>query len=326
MGKRVSPTAIGLFVVSSLAILAAAILIVGSGRLFRKPARFICMFQGNLNGLKVGAAVKVRGVQIGTVEEIKLRLSRDEGRLRPGISELRLPVIIDLDRSQLMAKGGTGAALGKVGFDDLVKQGLRAQLKTESLLTGLLYIDLDLHPGAPLNLAIEPGTGRYREIPTVPTQLEEVQEQVKRALEKFDQIDFPGLAASITNAANSINDLARSPSLKATLESLKNTTANLNKTLISVRTAVDNMNGEIDPLAASLRQNSAEVNVTLKETRAVLGELQLVLDPDAPLAVRLNQVLDQLTDTSRSIGALADYLQQNPSSLIRGRYVPEKAH
>src|SRR5467141_478854 len=153
MGKRVSPAVIGAFVVASFAILIVALVVVGSGRMFTKPIRFICMFQGNLNGLKVGAPVKVRGVQIGTVAEIKLRLSPSEGRLRPGITELRLPVIVDLDRSQLLARGGTGEALETAGFRDMLRQGMRAQLNTESLLTGLLYIDLDLHPGAPMNLA-----------------------------------------------------------------------------------------------------------------------------------------------------------------------------
>jgi hypothetical protein len=51
-------------------------------------------------------------------------------------------------------------------------------------------------------------------------------------------------------------------------------------------------------------------------------DLQATLDPDSPLAVHLNQALEQLTDTTRSVGVLADYLQQNPSALIRGRYVP----
>src|SRR5262249_16268258 len=146
MSKRVSPTIIGAFVVGSFAILVVALIVVGSGRMFTKPIRFICMFQGNLNGLKVGAPVKVRGVQIGTVAEIKLRLSPSEGRLRADVKELRLPVIVDLDRSQLLARGGTGQALEKSGFQDMLKQGMRAQLNTESLLTGLLYIDLDLHP------------------------------------------------------------------------------------------------------------------------------------------------------------------------------------
>ena len=84
MGKRVSPAVIGAFVVASFAILIVALIVVGSGRMFTKPIRFICMFQGNLNGLKVGAPVKVRGVQIGTVAAIELRLLPSQGRMRPG--------------------------------------------------------------------------------------------------------------------------------------------------------------------------------------------------------------------------------------------------
>jgi paraquat-inducible protein B len=324
MTKRISPTAIGVFVVASFAILLAAIVVVGSGSIFRKPLKFICMFQGNLNGLKVGAPVKIRGVQIGTVAAIKLRLSPSEGQLRQDVMDLRLPVIVALDRSQLTAQGGTGEALEKAGFEDILKRGMRAQLKTESLLTGLLYIDLDLHPNAPLNLAIEPGSGPYREIPTIPTDLEAVQEQATKALAKLEQIDFQALVISITTAANSINSIATSASLKATLESLKDTTANLNTTIISVRAAVNNLNTKIDPLVTSLHQNSDEVNSTLKQTRAALVDLQSAIDPESPLAIHLNAALDQLTDTTRSIGEFTDYLQRNPGALVRGKYVAGK--
>jgi paraquat-inducible protein B len=325
MAKRVSPTAIGVFVVGSFAVLIAAVIVVGSGNLFRKPSRFICMFPGNLNGLKVGAPVKVRGVQIGAVAEIRLVLSPSDGRLRPDITQFRLPVLVELDRSQLMARGGTGHALGQAGFEDMMKRGMRAQLQTESLLTGLRYIDLDLHPDTPLNLAIEPGSGPYREIPTIPTDFEAVQEQATRAVAKLEQIDFQALVMSITTAANSINNLASSPSLKATLESLKETTANLNTTIISVRAAVNNVNAKIDPLVASLHQNSDEVNATLKQTSATLVALQATLDPDAPLAIRLNTALEQLTETASSIGELTDYLRRNPSALVRGKYVSGQA-
>jgi hypothetical protein len=105
----------------------------GSGRMFTRPVRFICMFQGNLNGLKIGAPVKVRGVQIGTVATIQLRLLPSQGRMLPGIKGLRLPVIIGVDRSQVLARGATGEALGTAGFDDWIKKGMRAQLATESL-------------------------------------------------------------------------------------------------------------------------------------------------------------------------------------------------
>ena len=323
MSKRVSPTIIGAFVVASFAILVVALIVVGSGKMFTRPIRFICLFQGNLNGLKVGAPVKVRGVQIGEVSAIELRLLPSQGTMRPGIRGLRLPVLIDVDRSQLLARGGTGAALEQSGFDDMIKQGMRAQLATESLLTGLLYIDLDVHPNAPINLALEPG-GPYREIPTVQTGLEQLQERLTRALDKFENIDFQALVVSITDAANSIKTLTGSPELKATLESLKGTVANLNQAVISARALLNNANAKVGPLIADIRESSDEANKTMKETRAALVSLQQTLDPDAPLAVHLNRTLDSLDETSQSLGEFTDYLQRNPGALVRGRYVPEK--
>ena len=323
MSKRVSPTIIGAFVVASFAVLVVALIVVGSGRIFTRPIRFICMFQGNLNGLKIGAPVKVRGVQIGTVAAIELRLLPSQGRILPTIRGLRLPVIIDLDRSQLLARGGTGEALETAGFDKLIKEGFRAQLATESLLTGLLYIDLDVHPNTPLKFVLEPN-GPIREIPTVQTDLEQLQERLTKALDKFEKIDFQALVVSITNAANSIKTLTGSPELKATLESLKGTVANLNQAITSARNILNNANSKIGPLVADLQQNSNEADKTMKDTRAALVNLQNTLDPDSPLAVHLNQTLDSLAETARSIGEFTDYLQRNPGALVRGRYVPDK--
>jgi paraquat-inducible protein B len=323
MGKRVSPAAIGAFVVASFAILIVALIVVGSGRIFTRPVRFICMFQGNLNGLKIGAPVKVRGVQIGTVATIQLRLLPSQGRMLPGIKGLRLPVIIDVDRSQLLARGGTGAALDKSGFDDAIKQGMRAQLATESLLTGLLYIDLGLHPNTPIKFVLEPG-GPYREIPTVRTDLAQLQERLTHTLDKFDKVDFQALVVSITDAANSIKTLTGSPELKAALESLKGTIANLNQAVNSARDLINNANAKVGPLVTDFRESSDEANKTMKETRAVLVSLQQTLDPNSPLAVHLNQTLESLTETSQSLGEFADYLPRNPGALLRGKYVPDK--
>ncbi|MGH7837200.1 MAG: hypothetical protein ACREQC_05155, partial [Candidatus Binataceae bacterium] len=266
---------------------------------------------------------KFRGVQIGSVAAIKLALSPDEGRLKPDTKGFWLPVIIEIQRSQIVGRGGTGSALGQIGFEEMIGRGLRAKLDVESFLTGLLYINLDLHPNAPLNLVLEPG-GRYREVPTVPTTMEAVQKQATDALAKFEQIDFKALVVSITEAADSIKGLTSSPDLKATLDALKGVTQNLNTTMVSMRNTINNANAHIDPLVASLQKNSAEVNATLAQTRTALVDLQAALDPDAPLAVHLNETLDQLAETSRSIGALTDYLQRNPSSLVRGKYIPDK--
>jgi paraquat-inducible protein B len=324
VAKRISPTAIGAFVASAFAILVVVLVVVGSGKLFKKPIKFICLFPGDLNGLRIGAPVKFRGVQIGTVSAIKLKLAPSEGQIKQDVKGFPLPVILELDPAMVAGRGGTGEAFGQTGFEAMLQRGLRAQLNVESLLTGLLYVDLDLHPHTPLELVLVPNSSPYREIPTIPTTMEAFQEKATKALADFDKIDFQAMTASITEAANSIKTLTSSPDLKATLAGLKDATRNLNETVISIRMAVNNANAKVNPLIQHLQHNSDEVNLTLKQTREALVQLQSTLDPDSPLAVRLNQALDEFTNTAQSIGELTDYLQENPSSLIRGRYVPDQ--
>src|SRR5690242_10788329 len=110
MARRVSSAAIGGFVLASLGLAAVAALVLGSGKLLQKPHEYICLFEGNLNGLKIGAAVKVRGVQIGTVKEISLRLHPGQGELRQiSIARQPMPVILEIDEREFLAKGGMSA-------------------------------------------------------------------------------------------------------------------------------------------------------------------------------------------------------------------------
>jgi paraquat-inducible protein B len=214
MDKRVSPAAIGAFVLAGIALAVVATVILGSGELLQNHYDYICMFQDNLTGLKVGAPVKVRGVQIGRVKEISLWLHEGQGELRQiSIADQPLPVIIELDERELRASGGGPAfmrefrpigarslALNQAVIDELVKMGLRARLSMENLLTGVIYVDFEFHPGTPLNFYLVHGSGPYPEIPTIPTQWEQIREGATKALAKLGEVDFKRLADSITEA------------------------------------------------------------------------------------------------------------------------------
>jgi paraquat-inducible protein B len=324
MPKRFSSAAIGMFVVSSLALGVAALAVLGSGSLFRRPHRFICFFQGSLNGLKVGAAVKVRGVEIGSVTEIRLRPQPSEGRIKASAEAFNaLPVIIDIDESQLKSRGATGSALKPRELNALIERGLRAQLNTESFLTGLLYIDLDLYPGTPVKLLLEPGSGEYPEIPTVPTDLEQVQATAIKALAKLDKIDVVKLTQSITDAGTAAANLLNSPDIKTTLASLQTATRNLDKTISTVRGLVENVNNRSGPVLASLKKASDQASLTLAQISSTAATLQAGLAPDSPLTYRLDVALENFSEASSAIRELTDYLQRNPSAIVRGKYVPE---
>ncbi|HVO95516.1 MAG TPA: MCE family protein, partial [Terriglobales bacterium] len=103
MKTRVSPTLIGVFVVGAVAVLVAAIVGLGSGVWFRKTYEFVLYFQGSVNGLNVGAPVKYKGVEIGSVTDILLQLEKPQ----PG----RIPVIIELDAKRIAGRGLTANLL-----------------------------------------------------------------------------------------------------------------------------------------------------------------------------------------------------------------------
>src|SRR4030095_1427639 len=138
MNKKISPTLIGAFVVGALSLLVVAVIALGSGRLFRQTREFVLYFDNSVNGLRVGAPVKFKGVEIGSVKDIRLQLE-EGGEIN------KIPVIIEIDLKKLTARGATIApAVDREAFNTfIVDRGLRGQLEMESLVTGLLYVALD---------------------------------------------------------------------------------------------------------------------------------------------------------------------------------------
>jgi paraquat-inducible protein B len=123
---------------------------VDVGKMFRRPTRFICMFTGNLNGLKIGAPVKVRGVQVGEVSAIRLRLDSSEGELRTDFNGFRLPVIIDLDQTMLSrVLNDADAQIGPL-VTDLRETSDETDKTLKGVQAALTKLQQGLDPNAPL--------------------------------------------------------------------------------------------------------------------------------------------------------------------------------
>ena len=98
MNKKISPAMIGAFVLGAVALIVIAILVFGSGRLFRQTRDFVLYFDNSVNGLRIGAPVKIKGVEIGSVKDIRLQLEQ-------GTAGDKIPVIIEIDLEKLTSKG-----------------------------------------------------------------------------------------------------------------------------------------------------------------------------------------------------------------------------
>ncbi len=206
-GRRATPALIGAFVLGAVALAAAVVVIWGSGRFFRQTRSFVCYFTGSVNGLNPGAPVKFRGVPIGSVTDIRFRLA--EARA-PTPDEFRIPVWFDVDLKQLSELRGRAVRLDRARLDELIAQGLRAQLQTESFVTGVLYVGLDFFPGSPIAL-VHGERADILEVPTMPTALERASQTISKLAARIEQLDIEGLVRSITEAFDGANALVRSP-------------------------------------------------------------------------------------------------------------------
>lgn len=323
MSKRTNPKAIGIFVVGAVALSFVALAMFGSGALFVKSHPFIMFFPGDLNGLNVGAPVKFRGVKIGSVTGIRLQLVNV---LQSASSKLRMPVTVELDESAITVPGPSGASLSSAELiRQAISKGLRAQLATESFVTGILYVSLDMRPDTKAEFYL-PQNPNYVEIPTLPTTLEQAGALLEQVLAQMRQADLPGLVKSAHTTFQATSELVSSPELKAAVVSFDQAARNLSRTAASIRNTSDSLNVRMVPLLRSLQAASDNAAVTMRNLQSAsaranetLGAAHQMIEPNSPLNYQLYQALVGLTDASRSIQQLADYLERNPGALLRGR-------
>jgi paraquat-inducible protein B len=309
MGKHANPAVIGAFVIGALALVAAAVVAFGSGRLFRPTQSFVLYFGGTVNGLAKGAAVKFRGVEIGEVTDILLRLPEQD----PAV--LRLPVLIELDLARMAGLGVMAESIaGKDRSRTLIDAGLRAQLQLQSFITGVLFIGLDFFPGSKVELVLPPDSG-YLEIPTLPTSLEQAQAKVQEILDRLSRVDVGALADSLRETVDGVNRLFSSGEVDAMLGSAR-------EALNEIRRVAADLRPQISSVVKSANGTADDLRVTIKRLDAALEGLQSVISPDAPVVHAAARSLIELGEAARAVRDLADYLDRNPDALLTGRGAP----
>ncbi|HUE39787.1 MAG TPA: MlaD family protein [Candidatus Binatia bacterium] len=300
MSKRANPALIGAFVVGAAAIAAAGALVIGSGRFFRSNVKFVCYFQGSVNGLDKGAPVKFRGVSIGTVSDIMLSLGERKG-------EVRIPVLIDIDKNRLRELGASQELVSAPGMIKKLarEQGLRAQLQQQSFITGQLFIGLDFVPDSPMELAQAEEELPYPEIPTLPTKLELAQAKIEAILDRMGKIDWESVGQSISSTVDGLNHLVNSPEVQANL--------------VALRGALTEIRNAVGPFAKSATGATNELHVALQRLQTAIDRIDSIADPKAPLVQGITGALGEVGEAARSVRRLADDLDRDPSVLLRGK-------
>lgn len=338
MKRRASPTRIGLFAIGALALLLAAIVVVSRGGLFAARERAVMHFEGSIYGLQLGAPVVFRGVRLGSV--VAIGVVHDGAGSAAAFS---IPVEVELDRNLIRDLHGrpTGPSLPA-----LVAQGLSAQLATQSLLTGLLYVDLDLRPGTATrpHASARPG---LTEIPTLATPIQTLQKQLQG-------LDLAKLVDDVSAIASSARQLVGDPQLRQALSDLAASSGRLQSLMAKLEKRIDPL---ADSLAGTLEQSrrtlsawqgtgervagaadraasaAGRAEALLAEGAPVLRGVQRAADElarsaaalraataeDSPLLGQMQRAAQDVSRASRAVRELADLLETQPEALIRGR-------
>ena len=99
-------------------------------------------------------------------------------------------------------------------------------------------------------------------------------------------------------------------------------TATLNETVKEYGALARTVDGEVPVLAASLQKVLADVQVTLAKLRDTLGAAEGALGGDSSLRYDITSTLSEISAAARSIRQLAESVNRDPESLLRGRNVP----
>lgn len=303
---------VGVFVLGAAALALAAVLVFGSGRFFRHELTLVSYFSGSVNGLVVGSPVKFRGVPIGSVSQIRLGL--------PGASaaDVRIPVWYTIDVDTISGRQGRPFRLDRQRLDELIAAGFRAQLQTESFVTGVLFLGLDFFPDSPVVLELT-GQPEVFEVPVMSTTIERAMQSFDRLVKRVEALDLEGLVASAHRALDGVDNLARSPKVADALDGLREALASIHRVTAALEPGVTPTMKGLDATLAQARQVLIRVEPQLDQT---LARIQTLLDSDAPLAVGLANTLADLGEAARSIRDLADFLDRHPNAILTGRPKP----
>ena len=304
MSKQANKTLIGAFVVGAVALVVAGVAIFGSGKFFTKTREYVMYFDGSLRGLSIGSPVAFKGVKIGSVTHIKIRIEGKE------VTNIRTPVFIEIE-SDRIAKTSADPELQEFiekdrtykVMDILVKRGLRAQLVSQSLVTGQLVVAFDFHPDTPINLV--GGDPKYKEIPTIPSTMEELTETIK-------ELPLEELVDQLLKVVKDIDTVVNSPEIKGSISSL-------HETLKSASELVQNVDRQVDPMLSTIKETFETATAALTQAKNTLVSLEERTAEDSTLRYEFDNTLQELSGAARSIRVLADYLQRHPESLLRGK-------
>jgi paraquat-inducible protein B len=328
MKNRANPTTIGLFLIGAMILTVVGVAALASSAWFEDRTTFVSYFPESVNGLERGAPVKFKGVTVGSVTELMIRID-------PTDRTATVPVRYEVDVKRLTTGRGTYIALDEPAvLVEQISDGLRAQLQLESIVTGQLYIELSYRTDpSPFDRTAR--AGDYPEIPTTPSLLAafgseggslvaQVLEILGQVNDMLDEVDIAQISDAVVASAQAVEELMTSEDLQRTMSEIPELAASMGRTLEKTELMVERLGEAIDPLQVQAEGTLEELGRTLQSARMTLEESRGLISSDTGVGYRLEQALTSLAEAAEALRVLAVTLERNPDMLIRGTPPPRR--
>jgi len=324
---------IGGFVLGAIGLLVAAVILFGGSDLFATKRYLVTYFPGSVKGLRIGSDVLFRGVRVGYVTNIEVITDPDVERFSIPVTFQILPDAFTID-SESRTFMSESADESKRRIDTLIKRGLRTKLETESYVTGQLLIQLDFYPDDVAKFRGD--NSRYQEVPSVPSDIQQVMERVEKLAVEFSQkvdtgkllTDLQGILDGLNKLANSpelasgiagFDKLANAPETQALPRDLGKAAESLTATMNETRQLVGNLDKGVSPLVEETRKALVSLNASLENAAGLLEEADLQLSQQGTARYEVRNTLAEVQEAARSLRTLTDYLALHPEALLRGK-------
>lgn len=249
---------------------------------FNPTLELLLLFDHSVRGLSKSAPVEYRGITIGRVRNISFDYV-------PELDNQMVPVLVEIDPNLLRAsRKDNSPEENATQLAEAVHNGLRASLKTGSLLTGAMYVDLDYYPD---EIAAELSyRGDFPVVPTISSGFAQLEVKLSSILDKIDKLP--------------LDDAVKQFALTA-----EESRAVLDELALAAKAARETMeNPEFKQLPADFKKTIVELE------RSIVS-----LGPDGAVQGDLLRALDEFRSAMRSMESLTDTIKEKPNSIFFGK-------
>jgi len=270
---------------------------------YTRKLRFVMYFNSSVRGLSAGAPLEFKGIRIGSVLDVKLEYNPDD-------TSFRIPVLVEIEPDRIVdRRADVDTSAGNM-LQTLVEQGLRARLSTGSLLTGQLYVELNMYPGTE-EIYLGDDSAPHPELPTIPGAFAAMTESIQSFVSKLKAVDVEEMGGDILGILDGANELLNTAETEQTVTDLQASMRALKNILRNVE-------------SADLEQTIKSANKVLGNVDNTLTMIDGVLTPNSPLQYNIIQVTSELEETARALRSLVQMLERQPQAIIFGRGAEER--